>query len=173
MVVTPVAADTTATITVNGASVSSGTASAPLALSPGSNIIAIKVTAQDGVTTQIYNLTVTRATPANANLATLGQSVGGLTPSFTPVTTGYTDNVSNATASITLKPVSSDPTATIRVNGTAAASGVVTSPISLAVGSNVIIIVVTAQNGTTTKTYTLNVVRAASAIATLSSIKVK
>jgi len=171
MTVTPVAADATATITVNGASVSSGTASMPFALSIGPNIIAIVVTAQDGVTTQIYNLIVTRAAAANANLATLGQSVGGLTPSFATATTSYTDNVSNATASITLKPVSSDPTATITVNGTVVASGVVTNPVSLAVGSNSIIIVVTAQNGTTTKTYTLNVVRAASSIATLSSIK--
>ena len=48
--ITPTAADATATITVNGASVTSGAASGAIALSVGANTITTVVTAQDGVT---------------------------------------------------------------------------------------------------------------------------
>jgi hypothetical protein len=57
--VTPTATQANATITVNGAAVSSGTASGNITLSPGSNTLTILVTAQDGVTTQTYMVTVT------------------------------------------------------------------------------------------------------------------
>jgi hypothetical protein len=59
--VTPTATDAAATITVNATSVTSGNASAPIALNEGSNIITTVVTAQDGITTQTYTTTITRA----------------------------------------------------------------------------------------------------------------
>jgi len=158
----PVSSNAGATITVNGAAVASGTTTAPIALTGGAQtVITTVVTAQDGTTTKTYTLTVTRALSANANLATLGQSIHGLTPAFSTGTISYTDNVSNATASMMLKPVSSDANATIQVNGTAVTSGTVYGPITLAPGANTVTTVVTAQNGTTSKTYTLTVTRAA------------
>jgi len=159
--VTPTTTDANATIKVNGTAVTSGTASGAIALAEGNDTaISIVITAQNGTTKETYTITVSRGPSTNANLSTLGQSIGGLTPAFAPGTTSYTDNVLNTTASITLKPVSSDANATIKVNGTAVASGTMTSPIALAVGSNPITTVVTAQDGITTKTYTLNVIRA-------------
>src|SRR5690606_34014361 len=50
--------------------------------------------------------------------------------------------------------------ATITVNGTAVTSGNASGAIALNVGSNTITTVVTAQDGTTTKTYTVTVNRA-------------
>jgi len=169
--ITPTATDPSATITVNGTAVATGTASGPVTLVVGANPISVLVTAPGGTTTQTYTVTVTRAPSTNANLSTLGQSIGGLTPAFSSATTRYTISAGNATATMTLKPVSSDANATIKVNGTAVAAGTVTTPIALSVGSNTITTVVTAQDGTTTKTYTLTVTRAASAIASLSNIK--
>lgn len=58
--VTPTLADSTATVTVNGNSVSSGTASAPIDLSVGSNPIAIVVTAQDA-SRKTYSINVIRS----------------------------------------------------------------------------------------------------------------
>lgn len=58
--VTPTAANALAAITVNGNTVASGSASAPITLSLGSNIITIVVTGEDSVTTKTYTLTVTR-----------------------------------------------------------------------------------------------------------------
>jgi len=172
--VTSILADTTGTIVVNGKSLPNGVKSPTLALVAGANTITIATTASDGVTAKTYTLTVNvpSASSSNANLATLGQSVGGLSPAFSSTTTNYTDNVSNATATITLKPVSSDGTATIKVNGTAVTSGTMTAPIALTEGGpTVITTVVTAQDGTTTKTYTLTVNRAVSTDATLSALK--
>jgi gliding motility-associated-like protein len=52
-----------ASIKINGATVASGVASAPIALSTGPNTIDIVGTAEDGVTVKTYAITVTRAAP--------------------------------------------------------------------------------------------------------------
>jgi LEA14-like dessication related protein len=62
---------------------------------------------------------------------------------------------------MTVTPTLSDVLASVKVNGVTVASGSSSSAIALSVGSNVITTVVTAQNGTTTKTYTITVTRAA------------
>jgi hypothetical protein len=72
-----------------------------------------------------------------------------------------------------LTPTATDATATIEVNGAAVASGGNSAPIPLSVGVNTITIKVTAQDGTTMKTYTVRVNRAASSVATLSSLTLK
>jgi len=48
------------TVTINGTAITSGVFSDPIPLKLGDNIITIKVTAQDGITTQTYTITVTR-----------------------------------------------------------------------------------------------------------------
>ena len=159
--VTPTTSDTGATVKINGISVASGAPSAPIALNTGPNTITVVVTAQDGTTQKTYTITETRALSSNANLATLGQSLVGFNPiALLPSNTSYTINTGNATTSMTLKPVSSDANATIKVDGTTVASGTKTAPIALAVGPNTITTAVKSQNGTTTKTYTLTVTRA-------------
>ncbi len=57
---TPTVADSHATVTVNGSTVSSGSASAE-ALEVGANVFTVVVTAADGTTTRTYTVTVTRA----------------------------------------------------------------------------------------------------------------
>jgi hypothetical protein len=98
----------------------------------------------------------------NANLSALGLSNGALSPSFNSSTISYTANVANAVSSITATPTKSDANATIqvRVNGGSYANVVSGSPSSsqsLNVGSNIINVKVTAQDGTTIKTYTITV----------------
>ncbi|MCO5947050.1 cadherin-like beta sandwich domain-containing protein, partial [Mucilaginibacter flavidus] len=95
----------------------------------------------------------------DATLAKLTISSGTLTPVFAMATTSYTASVSNATTSITVTPTTNYATATVKVNGITVTSGSASSAIALAVGPNTINIVVTAQDGTTTKTYTLVVGR--------------
>jgi gliding motility-associated-like protein len=159
--ITPTSTDANATIKVNGTGLTSGTASTPIALAEGAQtVISTVVTAQNGTTTKTYTLTVTRAPSSNASLSKLGPSIGGLAPAFSSSTTSYTISTGNANASMTLTPVSSDANATIKVNGTAVASGTMTAPMALTVGPNTISTVITAQDGTTTKTYILTVTRA-------------
>jgi hypothetical protein len=100
----------------------------------------------------------------NANLLALSISAGTLSPSFAAATIAYTDSVSHAVTSVTVTPTVADATATIqvKVNGggfTSVTSGSPSSALSLNVGSNTIEVKVTAQDGTTIKTYTITVTR--------------
>ena len=155
--------DATATIKVNGTTVASGASSGALALAVGTNPITTVVTAQDGSTTKTYTVTVTRAPSAIATLSGLALSSGTLSPAFSAATLAYTASVSNATTSMTLTPTVTDATATIKVNGTTVASGASSGAITLAVGTNPITVLVTAQDGTTQSTCSITVTRTASA----------
>lgn len=172
LTVTPTTSNSNATVTVNGTTVTSGSASGSIALAVGDNTITTRVTAQDGSTTKDYTITVTRAAAAstNANLSNLSLSAGTLAPTFASGTTSYSANVSNATTSITLTPTVADSTATVTVNGTTVTSGNASGSIALAVGSNTINTTVTAQDGTTTKSYVVTVNREASSNANLSDL---
>ena len=168
--VTPTVQEPNASVKVNGVSVPSGNPSGPIALNVGPNPINVVVTAQDGTTMKTYTVVVTRAGSANANLSNLTLSVGALNPAFDPNTTSYTASVSNSTTSITVTPTVQEPNASVKVNGVSVPSGNPSDPISLNVGPNPITAVVTAQDGTTMKTYTVTVTRAASANANLSNL---
>ncbi len=170
--VTPNKADANATIQVqvnNGgySTVTSGSASAALSLNVGSNTIDVKVTAQDGTTVKTYTITVMRAASANADLSALTTTAGTISPTFDAATTAYTASVTNAITSVTVTPTKSDANATIQVqvnNGgySTVNSGSASAALSLNVGSNTIDVKVTAQDGTTIKTYTITVTRAVS-----------
>jgi len=170
-VVTPTTADPTATVMVNGVTVTSGATSNPIPLSPGSNTIIITVTAQNGLTKLTYKITVEGPLSGISTLSSLTISAGTLSPVFSGSTTSYTDNVTNIVSSVTVTPATTDPNATVTVNGTAVTSGTVSGNIALAVGNTVIPTIVTAQDGVTTTTYTITVTRAASQNDNLSGLK--
>ena len=155
--VTPtITAGTNASVKVNGTTVTSGSASGAISLEVGTNnVIQIVVTAQDG-TTNTYTITVTR-TSNDATLRALDLSSGELSPTFTSGGTSYTASVSNPTITITPTPNQSGVTTVqyLGANGTTPFTG------TLNVGANVIRTVVTALNGSTTKTYTVTVTRIA------------
>jgi len=168
---TPTTVDTTATITVNGDPVVSGSSSTAQALTVGDNIENIVVTAQDGTTTMAYTITVTRALPANAKLINLKSSHGGFTPSFNNTVTSFSMTVANAVSSIIFTPTAADPAANITVNGSTTASGSPSTAQLLDVGDNLVNVIVTAQDGTTTITYTITITRAKSGNANLFTLK--
>ena len=159
--VTPTVNQANATVTVNGTAVATGVASGSIPLNVGSNTITTVVTAQDGTTTKTYTTSVTRAAASSgdATLSSLVYSSGALTPTFASGTISYTQSVANSVSSITVTPTVNQANATVTVNGTAVATGVASGSIPLNVGSNTITTVVTAQDGTTTKTYTTSVTR--------------
>ncbi|MCX7571876.1 cadherin-like beta sandwich domain-containing protein [Tumebacillus sp. DT12] len=158
--VTPTVADTTATVTVNGAAVDSGSAATVSPLDQGENTITVTVKAQNNAT-KTYTVKVTRGAPsANADLSGLTLSAGSLSPSFDPAEIGYDASVVNGVTSVDVTPVTSDSTATITVKGTSVASGNSVN-VPLTVGANPIPVLVMAENGTT-KTYTVTVHRAMS-----------
>ena len=167
LTLTPTAAEGTATITVNGITVASATASGSINLSVGTNTITTIVTAGDGTTTKTYTVTITRISN-DATLSNIALSSGTLSPGFASGTINYTTSVSNTTTSITLTPTSSNNQAVITVNGITVASTAASASIPLAEGNNTITTIVTAEDGTTTKTYTVTVTRQSSNLSALS-----
>ena len=171
--VRPTVADPAATVTVNGTPVTSGSVSGAINLVVGSNTITTQVTAADG-TLQTYTATVTRSVPppasSDATLVGIGLSNSRLSPAFSSGTIFYTSTVANNIPAIRVTPYASDANATIKVNGIPVASNAMSGAISVAVGSNPVTIVVTAEDGVATKTYTVDISRAPSANADLAAI---
>ena len=138
----------------------------------GTNVITIEVTAEDGNTvTQTYTVTVTRAAPPSTDATLSALTLSDIDfGTFAPGTTSYTAEVANSVSQTTVSPTVNHSGASyvIKLDGASDADGV----IALGVGSNVITVEVTAQDGQTTRTYTVTVTRAAepSSDATLSSL---
>lgn len=132
-------------------------------------ISAGKLTIKAGVLTAgSHTITVSAANYSEATLVQTirssaaelsGLRISGGSIDFVPPTTSYTLTVPNSVSSVTVTPTASDSHATITVNLTAVASGSTSGNLSLNEGSNVITIVVTAEGGLTTITYTVNVTR--------------
>jgi hypothetical protein len=102
---------------------------------------------------------VTLSRPSGAELSSLVLSTGTLTPAFSATGTSYTATVAASVTSITVTPTVLQGGATVRVNGTLVTSGTASGSIALNVGANTITVLVTAPNGTTTKTYQVSVTR--------------
>ncbi|MDH5301221.1 MAG: cadherin-like beta sandwich domain-containing protein [Gammaproteobacteria bacterium] len=171
LALTPTADAVGASIKVNGVSVASGATSGAISLNVGSNIISVVVTPEDGSTPRTYTVTAERAASNDATLSGLSLSQGGMTPSFASGVTAYSLNVANSVSSVTITPTATFAQASIQVNGAVVASGNSSGPIALNTGNNSISIRVAAQDGVTTKNYSVVVYRAASSnpnLATLS-----
>ncbi|MFD2170017.1 cadherin-like beta sandwich domain-containing protein [Tumebacillus lipolyticus] len=130
-----------------------------LALTPDmERVIEITVKAQDG-TSSTYTLKVKRKLPDIAKLSNLTVAPGEL--EFHSETVSYLVEVPYGTDTVIVTPTMQDVLATMKVNGTSRANSEATSVALDADGSTDITIVVTAQDGTTTKTYTITVNEAA------------
>ena len=160
--VTPTTAVGNATVTVNGEPVTSGTASDDIELIKGeTTTITVVVTSADGMTIRSTTIdVVTRPLSNNANLSGLTISSGTPTPVFAVGTTDYTVDVGNAVDRVTVTPTTEHADATVTVNGTLVTSGSASSDIDLIEGeTTTIAVVVTAEDGTTKRTYTIGVFR--------------
>ena len=148
-VVTAVPLVSGATLTINGDT----NATEPLAV--GANTITIVVTALNTTTTATYTVTVTRQAGDDADLTDISLSGLPAVTGFAAGTLAYTVNIPYGPTSTLVTVVKSDEAATAVVNGG-------TNPVTLTVGgSTPINIVVTAENTTTTKTYTVTLVQPA------------
>jgi len=156
--------DSAASITLNGSTIGSGVDSTPISLALGENTLTIIITAADGIASQTYSLAVTRGAPS-IDASLLGLTVNGadLEQIFQPNSASYTASVNYLTMALTLMPVASFSAASITVNGDAVISGNNSAQISLAEGDNTITVVITAEDGLGTETYTLDVTRASAA----------
>ena len=106
------------------------------------------------------------APSSDATLSGLSLSAGWL--AFAPQTSAYAAEVPYAVASVTVTPAVRNSGATVTVNGGEVSSGEASAPVALVAGEETLIeVVATAQNGTTTRTYTVTVTRGPAEVAFL------
>ena len=137
-----------------------GNTSEQLPVHVGTNIIDIAVTAKDGKTVSHYVVTIYKAGSLNSGLSDLTTSIGTLDPLFNVNESAYFLAVDADVSSMKVTPTVADSHASVFVNGVAVTSGDNSLPIDLNVGDNAIEVKVTEEDGTS-KTYTVNVTRAA------------
>jgi len=103
-----------------------------------------------------------------ATLSGLIPSSGNFAQTFSSNTFDYSITVPNSTSSLNFTPTLTESSASVRVNGlhqkntfNTTYTGSVINSIPLNAGDNVIRVIVTAQDGTTTQTYTITAIRSA------------
>ena len=152
--------DPASTVKINGVPASPGV-HYPIALNKDTTTIRVVVTSSNGLNSKTYAELVTRLKPAVALLKAL---------TFNPPVERANDpnhisdfnsfaSVPNSVSSITVTPVAIDSLASIKVNGVPVATGTASAAIPLSVGENVITIISTAQDATTTATYNVTINR--------------
>ena len=168
--VTTTASDANASVEVTPEDADDGILGEQVALEVGETTISVEVTAEDGETTQTYTVTITRTASADATLSALSLSGVTLTPAFASGTTEYTASVGHAVAETTVTATASDANASVEVTPGDADDGTSGDQVALAVGETTISVEVTAEDGETTQTYTVAVMRTGSADARLSAL---
>ncbi len=165
---TPTLTDGDASATINGLAAISDHASDAINLAVGSNSIPVMVTSQDGSTVTAYTINVIRAAAStNADLSQLNLSAASILPLFSSGTISYSAEVANSVSSTTVTPTSAEAHATIKVSingGTdeSVTSGTASTNLPLSAGDNLIKVQVTAQDGSTVKTYSISLHRRSS-----------
>ena len=150
IVVTPLLVNPAATVTVNGSRLFADNAT--VQLSPGQNVVTVAVTSANSANTRTYHLTVQRATRnTNANLASLQFAWEDLSPAFSKDQTSYVVGLMEGFSFVRFSALApEDSKARVTLNGALMVPGCL-----LEAGENDL--VVTAEDGVTTKTYTVNV----------------
>ena len=155
---------------ISGGVPNEGQATIPLDGPGTSKVVLITVTAQDATTSKTYRITVNRAASSNNNLSALSITPGPLEPLFAANTLDYTVNVAHTISAVIISATKEDPNAVI--SGSVPNEGQATIPLDGPGTSKVVLITVTAQDATTSKTYRVTVNRRASNDSSLSALTV-
>lgn len=156
--VTPKAEDSNATIKINGTTVPSGATSPYISLDEGGNVINVVVTDTKG-NSSTYVLNVNRQYPKdNVNLSSLSVTDGTMSPSFDPDTYLYSVKVARNIEKVKVLFTAQNSKSTIEINGKEYTNGQ-SDYIKLDIGANLVIVNVTAEDGKSTTTYKLSIIR--------------
>ena len=156
--VTATASDENASVAVTPGDADGGTEGHQVDLPVGEAVITVEVTAQDGETTAMYVVRVTRQEEVSSLLESLDISRVTLMPQFSPETPFYKTEVEHDVHVVTVDAVTEDVAATVVIM----LDGVVDQDGALALGegASVVQVVVTSGDGTAETTYTIVVTRA-------------
>jgi uncharacterized repeat protein (TIGR02543 family) len=132
----------------------------PVAGASGTSTVTITVSDGGGSSATTSFVVTVNALSHNADLSSLSVSSGSLNPAFTGGETSYTASVAYEIDFVTVTAIMQDSASTATVNGITVTTASPSSSVGLSVGSNLVEVVVTAQD-MTIKTYTITVNRAA------------
>lgn len=156
--VTPTAEDPNSTIKVNGVLVPSGATSPNISLDEGGNVINVVVTDTKG-NSNTYVINLTRRYPKdNVNLASLSVTDGTLSPKFDPENYLYSVKVPRNIEKVKILFTAQNDKAKVKINGKEYTNGQ-SDYIKLNIGANLVVIEVTAEDGKSTTTYKLSIIR--------------
>lgn len=129
-------------------------------LAAGSHTLNFFAVDAAGASSAVLSLpfTLTNLPSADATLSDLSASGIVLAPIFNSRTTNYTASVANSVSSTTITVVPANSLSTVAINGLTGTA----REVSLSVGSNTVTVLVTAEDGTTTETYTIVIHRESS-----------
>lgn len=157
--ITAVTVDPTATITIDGDEIPSGATSPNISLDEGANVISVKVKDDKG-NIKTYAVTITRKYPkSNGNLSSLSVTNGTISPVFDPETYLYSVKVARSVEKVKVKFTAQNDKTTITIDDKKYASGQQSDYINLDLGANLVTVVVTAEDGKSTTTYKLSIIR--------------
>ncbi len=168
--VTPTADDAMAALQIrinNGTytNVSSGSSASITGLNIGTNIIEIKVTARDNITTKVYTIIINRSAYTNANLSNINLIGNSYSPVFHPDTLNYSSSVLFGTNNVKVSAIISDTSSRIKIKINSGAFTSINNKdtsdfLGLNIGMNTIYLKVDVQDSTSNKVYTINMNRA-------------
>jgi len=160
VLLTPTANDADVfSIVVNGTNIPSGTETNKLALTHSTvNTISIAVTAQDETSTLTYQLNINREPPSSdAMLKALTVKGMTLSPNFFTSTFSYKTEADDKTTEAVVTATPNYAGAKVTVNNMKVENGKAAPAILLTQRDMTITVVVTAEDGTTTSTYTIKI----------------
>jgi len=164
--ITPTEGQPGSTITVNGTTVASGSASGAISLNIGDNTIPVVVSVNGA--SQTYTVKVTRADSSYLSALTVQSGTAAIPLSPTPfvkTTIGYSATVGYDVSSVTVIPTAESPTVFIMVNGSPTISGQPSVAVPLVIGSNTISVMVSA--GGVMQNYVITITRVDTSLSNL------
>ncbi len=130
----------------------------PFPLQHGLNTAVVRITAEDGISQDTYQIGINRL--PNTGLSVLRLTPNTLSPAYQDEVTVYSASVPFYQTSIELTATAADPTSVVFVNGASSATGKTVIPLNP--GVNTIVVDVAAADGVTTRRRTITVTRQAS-----------
>lgn len=125
------------------------------------SLFTLTTTAEDGVTTQVFLITLTRLPGSDATLQSVNATVNGVTtalnPQINPIQVPGLTAGQSTSASFAWAPTDSGATVKYSLDGTTFVPGV-SLTLSLVSGTNSFLVVVTSEDGQATTKYTVNAV---------------
>lgn len=157
--VTATAEDPASIIKINDVKIPSGAASGSISLNEGGNLITVTVTDTKG-NTNTYTINLTRKySKDNVNLASLSVTDGTFSPKFDPETYAYSVKVARNIERVKVLFKSQNDKSKIKINGKEYTDGQQSDFIKIELGANLVVVQVVAEDGKSTTTYKLSIIR--------------